>query len=82
MDISIITTLHDGSNPILVLILLSLASFRVWLEIMGFDFEKLPVTQKVFQSRGPEALKRFHRTGLYFSLGYLVFVGGPLLVQG
>jgi hypothetical protein len=82
MDNSIIATLHDGSNPMLVLTLLSLACFRVWLEIMGFDFKRLPLTQKLFRSRDDEAIKRFHRSGLYFSLGYLIVVGLPIVLQG
>lgn len=82
MDQSIIATLHDGSNPMIVLTLLSLACFRVWLEIMGFDFTRLPLTQKLFRTRDDVAIKRFHRSGLYFSLGYLLMVGVPILIQG
>lgn len=80
MEHSILSSLSEGSNPMLSLILLSLACFRVWLELVGFEFEKLPVSRALFASRGNEALRRFHRSGLYFSLGYLLLFAPAILL--
>jgi hypothetical protein len=48
------------------------AMFRVYLHIIKFDFTKLPLSNKIFNNLGVEQLKKFHRFGLIFSLGFIV----------
>lgn len=61
--------------------LMCLAAIRIYLEIMGFDFLKLPMTKALAQRGGAENLKRFHRMGLIFSIGFIVLFA-PQLVLG
>ena len=46
------------------------AVFRVYLEIIKFDFSELPLTKGMFKEA--RDAKKFHRNGLYLSLGYIV----------
>lgn len=59
-----------GSNQWLNIILLVLALGRVYLEIIKFDFAALPLTKGMFKGNEEEA-RRFHRHGLFLSLGYI-----------
>ncbi len=65
-----IISFNGTSNQWLNIAMLLLALLRVYLEIIKFDFTKLPATQAMFKTKN-EAIK-FHRTGLYFCLGYIV----------
>ena len=79
---SILSQLGTGSNQMLELVLLILAAMRIYLEIIGFDFNKLPLTKAIASSKeaGRSDLNRFHRMGLYFSIGYiLMFAPGFLM---
>lgn len=58
------------SNQWLNLVLLGLALLRVYLEIIQFDFASLPVTKGIFRTK--EEAKKFHRSGLYFCVGYIL----------
>lgn len=58
-----------------ILICLVLAVFRVYLECISFDFQSLPLTQRVMKSNA----KQFHRTGLYISIGYIVLFAPTFL---
>jgi hypothetical protein len=60
-----------GSNQWLNIFLLIAAVMRVYLEIINFDFSNLPITKGIFKGNLEEA-KKFHRTGLFLSLGYIV----------
>lgn len=60
-----------GSNQWLNIFLLIMALFRVYLEIIKFDFAALPLTKGMFQGDELRAQK-FHRHGLFLSLGYIV----------
>lgn len=60
-----------GSNQWLNIFLLIAAVMRVYLEIIKFDFASLPLTKGIFKGNAEEA-KKFHRTGLFLSLGYIV----------
>jgi len=63
------------NNELLIVVCLSLAVFRIYLEVIKFDFAKLPMTAKM----GPQ-MKKFHKYGFYFSIGYFVlFAPGYLL---
>lgn len=55
------------SNTV-TLIFLCLAVFRIYLEVIHFDFASLPLTKMVSASRG----KHLHKMGFYFSLGYFI----------
>ena len=68
----IVEVFGNGSNDWLNISLLILACFRVYLEIIKFDFQSLPLTAGLFQGDNEKAIK-FHRHGLYLSLGYIVF---------
>jgi hypothetical protein len=50
------------------LIFLCLAVFRIYLEVIGFNFNQLPLTKAVV---GQNA-KSFHRLGLVLSVGYII----------
>jgi hypothetical protein len=60
--------------------LMFLASFRVYLEIIGFDFLKLPMTRQLAKSSSSDHLRRFHRMGLIFSVGFMVLFAPQLLM--
>lgn len=57
-------------NQWLNIAMLLMAVLRVYLEIIKFDFAELPLTKGMFKTK-EEAFK-FHRNGLYLSLGYIV----------
>lgn len=61
--------------------LMCLAAFRIYLEIVGFDFTQLPMTKALANRSSAEALRRFHRMGLIFSIGFIVLFA-PQLVLG
>lgn len=66
------------NNQLITLVCLSLACLRVYLEIVGFDFAKLPLTAKINQRT--KGMDGFHKTGLYISVGYIIlFAPGILL---
>lgn len=75
----ILNILEATRNEMVVLILLSLAVFRVYLEVIRFDFTSLPMGKLVAQAHGADAVKRFHRMGLIFSIGYIVFFAPAIL---
>jgi hypothetical protein len=50
--------------------------FRIYLEVVGFDFTKLPITK----SMPPGGAVKLHKYGFYFSIGYfMLFAPGYLL---
>ncbi len=51
-------------TEIITFILLCLAVFRIYLEVVGFDFSRLPLTKMLNRP------VKFHKYGFYFSLGY------------
>lgn len=46
-----------------------LSLLRIYLEVIKFDFEKLPLTKLVFKNKQ----KTFHKWGLYLSIGQILF---------
>lgn len=60
-----------------ILICLVLAVFRVYLECISFDFQSLPLTQRVMKNNA----QRFHRTGLYISVGYIILFAPSFLLS-
>jgi hypothetical protein len=55
-----------------LLIPLMLCGLRVYLEIIQFDFTRLPMTKQMNQSWGAERAQNFHRFGLYVSVGFII----------
>ncbi len=65
------------NDPSVVTVGLALAVFRIWLETVGMDFAKLPVTARIMPA---ENARRFHKWGFYLSVGYFItFAPGMLL---
>ncbi|MCP4912972.1 MAG: hypothetical protein GY909_07625 [Oligoflexia bacterium] len=61
--------------------LLCLASLRVYLEVIKFDFERLPITKLLAKRSGGEQLAKFHRMGLIFSVGFILLFAPELLLS-
>lgn len=76
----IVNSLNSSSNQTMIVVLLSLAVMRVYLEVIRFDFAKLPLTKGLAKANGEERLQRFHRMGFYFSVGYILLFGPELLM--
>ena len=69
--------MHFLNDPSVVTVCLMLAVFRIYLEVVRFDFARLPLTSRLMAGERGE---RFHRMGFYFSLGYFIlFAPGMLL---
>lgn len=67
---NIVSGNFNPSNQWINIAMLLVAVFRVYLEIIKFDFAELPLTKGMFKSK--EDAFKFHRNGLYLSLGYIV----------
>ena len=55
---------------------LILSVFRIYLEVVGFDFAKLPMSAKVPK----EQRIKFHKFGFYMSIGYFVLFAPEYLL--
>ena len=77
---SILNWNEIASNEGLIIFCLMFAVFRIYLEVIGFDFNSLPITKALGQRSGEERLVRFHRMGLYLSVGYIVFFAPSILL--
>jgi len=66
----IVNGFESSSNQWFNIGLLILAVLRVYLEIIKFDFTQLPMTKGFFNNS--DDARKFHRNGLYMSLGYIV----------
>lgn len=66
----IVSNFSGTSNQWINIAMLMVALLRVYLELIKFDFTELPVTKGMFRTK--EDAFKFHRSGLYFSLGYIV----------
>lgn len=64
------------NDPKIILVCLILASLRVYLEVVGVDLQKLPITKSLGE-RG----KNFHRTGLWVSVGYILLFAPQTLLS-
>lgn len=67
---NIVEVINGSSNQWLNIFLLLAAMGRVYLEIIKFDFSKLPLTKGIFKEA--QRAKDFHRQGFYLSLGYIL----------
>ncbi|PIP89819.1 MAG: hypothetical protein COW01_07715 [Bdellovibrionales bacterium CG12_big_fil_rev_8_21_14_0_65_38_15] len=68
------------SNDLITASILALACFRVWLEIMGFDFNRLPLTKRLGQQIQGSG-QRIHRFGLWMSIGTIIFTAPSFLLS-
>lgn len=66
----IVNGLSGGGNQWINIAMLLAALMRVYLEIIKFDFAELPMTKSMFKTA--DEARRFHRSGLYMCLGYIV----------
>lgn len=67
----------DLNNQTLTAVLLVLAAFRVYLEMIRFSFEELPLSKMLGEKRA----KSFHRFGLILSLGFILFAAPQILMN-
>ena len=80
MDL-ILNALFSPSNQTLITTCLILAGFRVYLEVIKFDFNSLPLSKAWARMKGEENVRQFHRLGLYLSVGYILLFA-PSLIFG
>lgn len=66
------------SSDLSILVCLCLAVFRVYLEVINFNFAKLPLTKNLLKDKA----NSFHRYGLYFSIGYIILFAPGFLIVG
>ncbi len=86
---TILEAINSPDNQKLQIFLTCLALFRVFLEIKGVDLTQFPFSKMMVKIKSSsknkreileryhenqESLRKFHKMGLYFSLGYLLFV--------
>lgn len=67
----IVNGFNGASNQWPNIVMLLAAVFRVYLEIIKFDFTELPLTKGIFKDE--VSARKFHKNGLYLCLGYIVF---------
>jgi hypothetical protein len=63
------------NDQVLILTCLCLSVFRIYLEVIQFDFAKLPITK----SLPKEKQVKIHRYGFYLSVGYFILFAPSLL---
>lgn len=63
------------------LFILTLCLLRIYLEIIEFDFSKLPLTAKIGEAVGQEKINSFHKFGFYMGTGYFL-LNLPNLLTG
>ena len=59
------------NNNMFIFVCLCLAVFRIYLEVIAYDFAKLPITSKM----NKDHQKQVHKNGFYLSVGYLLLFG-------
>ncbi len=77
---NILYDLFDRNNESVVVGCLILATIRIYLEVIKFDFARLPISKKMAEYAGREKTDRIHRTGLYLSIGYIVLFSPQYLL--
>ncbi len=61
--------------------LMFLAAFRIYLEIVGFKLTQLPLSKMMSNRSSLESVERFHRMGLFFSIGHILLFAPQLLMS-
>lgn len=59
-----------------IMVTLGLAAFRIYLEIVGFNFMELPISKQMSRDNATH----FHRMGFIFSVGYIVLFAPSVLL--
>ncbi len=70
MSLNLLNAINDPSQIELQIFFLAMAGFRIYLEIIKFNFLSLPLTKAVFSSE--ERSQRFHKIGLYLSIFFIL----------
>lgn len=65
-------------NEVMIL-LMAFAVMRVYLEIINFKFDALPLTRSAGERFGKDHLANFHRFGLYMSIGFIILFAPEVL---
>lgn len=76
---NILDLINDPSNMGLQIFLVALAGFRIYLEIIKFDFHTLPMTKSFFANA--ERSAKFHKMGLYLSIGFILTMAPSLMAN-
>ena len=76
----ILNTTGEAGNQTLVILCLILALGRIYLEIIGLDLSKLPITSSIGSKFGKKHASRIHKFGLYISIGYIITHAPSLLL--
>lgn len=78
---SILNALEVTSNSTSwVIFFIILASIRIYLEVLGIDLAKFPLSHKLAQVYGENHVRQFHRLGLYICIGYIILFAPGLLL--
>jgi hypothetical protein len=64
------------NNELLIVCCLGLSVFRIYLEVIRFDFAKLPLTKRMGAN-----MKKYHKYGFYFSVGYFILFAPSFLMS-
>lgn len=64
-------------NQTFILACLILSVIRIYLEVVGFNFANLPITQKLPKHTGVA----IHKWGFYMSVGYFVLFAPEFLLS-
>jgi len=66
-------------NQMFILTCLILSVFRLYLELIKFDFQSLPITKLMAQRWGVQKANQVHRFGLYLSVGQIILFAPAFL---
>ncbi|MCB9060983.1 MAG: hypothetical protein H6622_05640 [Halobacteriovoraceae bacterium] len=70
-----------GENKVLILVCLVLAAIRIYLEIIEFDFDKLPLTRALKKYYGPQKVQKIHQLGLRLSILQIILFAPQFLLM-
>lgn len=65
------------NEQIFILTCLILSVFRIYLEVIKFDFAQLPISKKL----PTQKVQQFHRFGFYMSVGFVVLFAPEILLS-
>ncbi len=74
----IVNLINPSANQWVNIFFLLLATLRIYLELIQFQFSELPITKGMLNK---EQSVKFHRTGFYFSVGYLILFAPSTLLS-
>ena len=65
------------NDPTVITVCLLLSVMRIFLEVIGFKFESLPMTARLPK----EQQNKIHRYGFYMSVGYFILFAPEILLS-